>query len=252
MFPNDDVSVIQISRAVEEARFPSDAFYEYACAINDCRQDGLRRLDPHLLFAISAIFLYCNKREPLGAPHECEFLRNMITASLAISEGATSDACVQFIRELSSDLNERSLRQECFAGIALAFVLEVLGMATTENDRHAIDLARARMEGAHVYDLTLTPEELDWWIDFGIRLDSGSQQRTRLLDTDSYLVSIECPMTKDGAALRVRRCMRRRDGQRPRASRSPRMAAACVRGRTPATRKSRWSAHSLRAKPHPA
>lgn len=182
MFPNDEISVIQIMRAVEEARFPSENVYEYAYAINACRQDGLRRLDCYLLFAISAIFIYCNKREPLGAAHECEFFRNMISASAAINESATDDACVRFIREISCDLDEQSSRQECFSAVALAFVLEVLGIANTENDRHAIDLARVKMKGAHAYDLTLAREELDWWRDLGCCLENGSEQRTRLLD----------------------------------------------------------------------
>ncbi len=182
MFPNDEISVIQIARAIEEARFPSEDVYEYAYAINACRQDALRRLDPYLLFAISAIFLYCNKREPLGAPHECEFLRNMIATSVAINEGAADDACVRFMREISCDLNEQSSRQECFSGVALAFVLEVLGIAATESDRHATDLARIKMKGAHAYNLTSAREELDWWRDLGSRLQIGSEQRTRLLD----------------------------------------------------------------------
>jgi hypothetical protein len=182
MFPNDVISVIQIARVVEEARFPFEDIYEYGYAINACRQDGLRRLDPYLLFAVSAIFLYCNKREPLGAPHECGFLRNMIATSVNINESGMNDACVRFIRELSCDLNERSSRQECFSGVALAFVLEALGIASTENDQHVTDLARTKMKGAHAYDITLTPEELDWWRDLGNRLESGNEQRTRLLD----------------------------------------------------------------------
>lgn len=180
--PNDEVSVIQIARAVEEAKFPSEDSYEYAYAINACRQDGLRRLDSYLLFAVSAIFLNCNKREPLGAPHESELFRNMIATSVAINEDAIADVCVRFMRELSCSLNEQSSRQECFSGVALAFALEIHGIAATENDRHATDLARKKMKGAHAYDLTLTPEELDWWRDLGNRLENASARRTRLLD----------------------------------------------------------------------
>jgi hypothetical protein len=181
MFPNDEISVIQISRVIEEARFPSEDVYEYAYAINTCGQDGLRRLDPYLLFAVSAIFLYCNKREPLGAPHECEFLRNMIATSVEISERTIDDACVRFMRDLSCDLNEQSSRQECFSGAALAFALEALGIAPAEDDQRVTNLARIRMKGAHPYDVTLTPEELDWWRYLGDQVES-SEQRARLLD----------------------------------------------------------------------
>ena len=45
-FPNDEISVIQIIRCIEKARFPTSPKYEYAYAINACGQDDLRRVDP--------------------------------------------------------------------------------------------------------------------------------------------------------------------------------------------------------------
>ena len=148
-FPNDEISVIQIIRCIEKARFPTSPKYEYAYAINACGQDDLRRVDPRLLYGVSAIFLYCNKRKPLGAPHECEFLRNMIVASVAINEEPVTIALLMFLRALSKDLNDRSAFQELFALVAMAYVLRQFGIAVSKEDHDMLDVARKKMPRAH-------------------------------------------------------------------------------------------------------
>lgn len=116
--------------------------------------------------------MYCNKREPLGAPHECEFLRNMIVASVAINEEPVINALLLFLRALSKDLNDRSSFQELFSLVAMAYVLRQFGIPVSKEDQDMLHMARKKMFRAHPYAVTLYPDELQWWRDTGRLLES--------------------------------------------------------------------------------